>query len=1047
VAAALALFACDPARRAPTTGVAGAAGLGGSAGGGPLAVEPPLDPGRKDMHRLNSNEYNATVRDVLGAVLQPASAAWRGGELQGFDNMAAVLGIDEAQYDRYFKAAQALSVEVMADEAQRGRFVTCSLAEPACARTSLAAAGLRVFRRPLASDELSTYERVYAAARELGDDGDAAFTLSLQALLSSAEFLYRIEIDPDPEAAAPHPLSPYELASRLSYFLWSSAPDDDLLQAAAAGDLEHPAAVAALVDKMLADPKAQRFVTNFAGQWLGARQVPAHAALPKFYLWNKRVAQAAGQEMLLYFADFLDSDRSFFEFPLADFNYVDGELSYAYGIPSTVTGFGTFERVEYAADQRRGFFGLLGFLALSSFDRRTSPSKRGHWIAGNLLCQEPPLPPADIPILDADAPSADASPLDVRARLEQHRREPGCAGCHDLFDAYGLALERYDATGVYRETYEDGTPIDPSVTLPASELHPEGATVVGLDGLAEELANDPRLGRCLAQKLLTYGLGRVLGPDDAAHLQRAELAWRAPGETPSVRRMIQALVASDAFRLRRGGKLNMRGRTLSGLSRRGLLRGAGVALALPWLESLAPRSLRAQSAPARRRFLPVYLPNGAHELWRPALAGSGSAWQLSSILEPFGASLKGKLSVLTGLENGSVFNADASPRVEPSHGRLGGAWLTCVDAAAVRQALAVDEANGISVDQILAQHESFAGQSALASLQVGLSTPLGSCDGEPCSSSRSVSWANERQPLYKIVDPLEFFSRIVSVAADPDESGTAGVEAQKRRARTSSVLDAVLENAQRTRARLGRSDQQRMDQFLDSVRAVERRVVNVSGSMAGVACARPAVDEWLHVEQSAAAPRQTTDHYDKGLHADAMSDLIAMAFECDVTRVISYMLEDERSEFVYDNVEERSFTAEGSSPNGNTCPEYHVAQHAGGDAFATITWWNVGRVADLCRKLDAIEEAPGVTVLDNTVVLFGGGMQGGSHAADMLPTALLGGGNLGLKSDQHLVLERRPLRDLYFTLLNDVFGLSVRELGQNQTGAPLARLGELLARV
>ncbi len=480
------------------------------------------------------------------------------------------------------------------------------------------------------------------------------------------------------------------------------------------------------------------------------------------------------------------------------------------------------------------------------------------------------------------------------------------------------------------------------------------------------------------------------------------------------------------------------------VSRRTLLRGAGVALSLPWLESLAPRQLRAEAADIRRRFLPIYLPNGAHEFWLPASTGSGDAWQLSSILEPFGAALKSKLSVVANLENGSVFNRDAAPKVEPSHGRLGGAWLTCVDAAAVRTELARDEANGISVDQVLAQHDAFGGKTPLASLQVGLSTPLSSCDGEPCSSSRSVSWASATQPMYKLVDPLEVFNRIVGVATQSAPSGAAAIEAQKRVARSKSVLDAVLENAQRTRAKLGASDRLRMDEFLDSVRAVERRVVGVSAGMGGVACTLPATYTMPRVEQSAAAPRQTTASYDKGLHADAMNDLVAMAFECDVTRVISYMLEDERSDFTYDNVQERSFTAQTSSPKGGACPEYHVAQHAGGDVFASITWWNVGKVADLCRKLDAIQEAPGVSVLDNCVVLLGACMHAGDHQADQLPVALIGGGNLGLKNDQHLALEKRPLRDLYFTLMNDVYGLGVGNFGQNLTGAPPANIGELL---
>lgn len=479
-------------------------------------------------------------------------------------------------------------------------------------------------------------------------------------------------------------------------------------------------------------------------------------------------------------------------------------------------------------------------------------------------------------------------------------------------------------------------------------------------------------------------------------------------------------------------------------TRRWLLRGAGVALALPWLESLSPTEPRAQTRQLPRRFLPIYLPNGAHEYWRPATSGRGDGWQLSSILEPFGAALKSKLNILTNLENGSVFLADGTAYVDQSHGRFGGAWMTCVDAMSVRAQLGLDEANGISVDQVLAQHESFRGKTTLDSLQVGLSTPFSSCDGEPCSSSRSVSWASATQPMYKLVDPLEVFNRIVGGARQPDPTGTSAMEAQKRVALKKSVLDAVLENAQRTRTRLGVNDRRRMDEFLESVRGVEQRVVGVSAGIGTTGCVVPASYDMPHVEQSAMAPRQTTETYDKGLHADAMNDLIAMAFECDVTRVVSYMLEDERSEFTYDNVQERAFTPDSSTDKGGACPGYHVSQHSGGDDFATITWWNVGKVANLCRKLDAIEEAPGISVLDNSVVFLGGGMHGGNHQAANLPVAVLGGGNLGLETDQHIVLDKRPLRDFYFTLMNDVYGLGVRGFGQNLTGAPLASITNLL---
>jgi hypothetical protein len=467
-------------------------------------------------------------------------------------------------------------------------------------------------------------------------------------------------------------------------------------------------------------------------------------------------------------------------------------------------------------------------------------------------------------------------------------------------------------------------------------------------------------------------------------------------------------------------------------------------LALPWLESLEPRTVVALANDLPRRFLPIFLPNGASEFWRPTSTGTGSDWQLTSVLEPFGAALKPKLSVVTDLENGSVFNTDGSGEIEPSHSRLAAAWLSCVNAADVRAQLNSDEANGASVDQLLAQHSMFQGKTALASLQLGLSTALSSCESEPCSSSRSVSWANSTQPLYKLVDPLQVFDQLVSVAQPIDPNGSLALESQKRLARDQSVLDAVLENAGRTRARLGVSDQRRMDEFLDAVRGVERRVSGVSAGMGGLACLPAEVPGLHRVEQSAQAPRQTTASYDKGLHADAMNDLIALAFQCDVTRVISYMLEDERSEFTYDHVEVRTFTEESSTVKGGFCPEYHAAQHHTGDDFDTITWWNVGKVAELCRRLDAIEEGPGVSVLDNCVVLFGACMHGGNHLANELPLALVGGSNLGLRNDQHVVLDKRPLRDLYLTLMNDVFGLGVETFGQNMTGAPAATIDQLL---
>jgi hypothetical protein len=481
-------------------------------------------------------------------------------------------------------------------------------------------------------------------------------------------------------------------------------------------------------------------------------------------------------------------------------------------------------------------------------------------------------------------------------------------------------------------------------------------------------------------------------------------------------------------------------------NRRTLLRGTGVALGLPWLESLAPKVARA-AASAPKRFLPIFFPNGSAEYFRPAAVGVGGAWQLSPILAPF-KDLKSKLTVLTGMENYSCFQPD-SQSVEPSHGRQPGAFLTCVDGNIVKEELEVDEANGTSVDQVIAQHASMAGLTPLRSMQVGLSTWYSYCDGRPCSYSRSISWESPTKPLYKDVDPMTVFNQITGVATpigDPSDD----LEAQKRMALNKSVLDAVLENAHRTRNKLGSVDQKSFDEFLDSVRTVEQRATGVSQGMGGVAC------DPLQAPTLAATPdafQDNTETYDKGDHADVMNDLIVMAFQCDVTRVISYMLEDERSEFVYSHVPKRTFTNEGSTPrdDGSTCGNYHGAQHASptDDGFATINWWQSTKVAELCAKLDAIEEADGLSVLDNSIVLYAGCMHGGNHWCDDLPVALIGGAGGVLRTDQHIEFgffpNDRPMRDLYYTIMNEYFALGVSDFGVNTKGIAPTLISELLA--
>ena len=471
-------------------------------------------------------------------------------------------------------------------------------------------------------------------------------------------------------------------------------------------------------------------------------------------------------------------------------------------------------------------------------------------------------------------------------------------------------------------------------------------------------------------------------------------------------------------------------------SRRLVLRGAGVALTLPWLESWRSGEARAQSQPAPLRFLPIYLPNGAPDFWKPQAVGSGVAWALSSVLEPL-AALKSKVTVVSGLENGSVFNADGGPSVTPEHALQAGAWLTCVDSRAVRAELGVQEANGTSVDQMLAASAAFQNGRPPSSLQVGLSSAQSYCDAEPCSLSRSVSWQTPTLPLYKLVDPKKVFDQLVGAASN----GPGSEEGLERRAARKSILDAVLESAATVRPKVSAHDKLRMDEFLDSVRRVEQRV-DEAPTVANN-CSIPAAPNFPPVGDGAIY-RQNTATYNKGTHADLMNDLIVMAFQCDVTRVISYMLEDERCEFYYDHVGRRTFTPSTSTPGTGVCGSYLGAQHGSVDEFASITWWNVGKVAELCQKLDTLAEAGGRSVLDNSVVFLGSCSHGQNHQCAELPSLLVGGGGGRLKTDQHLALGSRPLRDLYFTLLSNVFGAGVTDFGTNRTGAALRPIVELL---
>jgi hypothetical protein len=450
------------------------------------------------------------------------------------------------------------------------------------------------------------------------------------------------------------------------------------------------------------------------------------------------------------------------------------------------------------------------------------------------------------------------------------------------------------------------------------------------------------------------------------------------------------------------------------LHRRAMLKGLGVALALPWLETLAPRTARAQ-ADAITRYVTLYFPNGTAEFWLPSAPGAGDAWTLSPILEPL-AAVKQYVSVLSNVSNYAPFGG----HIEPSHSSCAASTWTCVKPGGDGKTQ-----SGISVDQVIANR--IGSMNPLPSIQVGLSTLDSFTDGLPAQHSRSMSWKSAAEPLYKTVNPQAVFDRLVAGA--PTAAGSApDPAAVKRRALKRSVLDYVLESASGLQKTLSVSDRARLDQFLTSARSLEKRVAEPTMQVAtgGTAClpgTRPAASY---------AVGNVPQGYNRDAHASLMIDLVTMAIRCNITRVVSFMLDDARSDFVYDFLTQRKFTDAGSTPGTGKVAGYHGLQHAGdrNDGFATIGWWNAQKAAELASKLLAIQEGETGTALDNTVITFASGMHGGNHDARNLPIALIGGGGGTLKTNQHLAFaNEQRLADVHLTLIQRVFGCPASSFG------------------
>lgn len=432
------------------------------------------------------------------------------------------------------------------DTPSRGRLFVCyptnSRDEESCAARILSALARRAYRRPVTSGEVETLLGFYRTGRREGTF-DAGIELALERVLTDPNFLFRVERDqPKMAPATVYRISDLEFASRLSFFLWSSIPDDTLLDLAIRRKLREPAVLTQQVRRMLADSRSNALVENFAGQWLQlrnlARVTPNERLYPEF---DELLRRAFQQETELFIESTMREDRSVLDLLTANYTFVNERLARHYQIPDVYGEY--FRRVTFSDDARRG--GLLAhgsLLTVTSYPNRTSPVLRGKWLLENILGTPPPPPPPNVPSLPD--PTAGGEPTTVRQRLEQHRKNPVCATCHSQMDPLGFALENFDGVGTWRATAEGGAPVD------AKGAFPTGAEFEGLAGLRTFLlSNHEAVVETVVQKLLTFSLGRELEVYDLPVIR--QIRRDAASNDYRWSSIVLGVVTSTPFQMRR----------------------------------------------------------------------------------------------------------------------------------------------------------------------------------------------------------------------------------------------------------------------------------------------------------------------------------------------------------------------------------------------------------------------------------------------------------------------------------------------------------------
>jgi mono/diheme cytochrome c family protein len=499
-------------------------------------------PGRVTIRRLNKAEYNNTIRDLIGLDLRLADDFPSDDVANGFDNMGDVLSIPPILFEKYLEASATVAERAFSDESAKRRVLPKETDDDeqrvAVARENVRQFATRAFRRPITDDESDRLFEIMRAAFEQGTPREEIFQTVVAAILTNPKFLFRVERDPDPnDADGIRELDGFELASRLSYFLWSSMPDERLFELAKSGELTKKDVLASEAKRMLADPKSRALVDNFAGQWLQLRDVSRLMPDPeRFPGIDDDLRAAMRRETETFFDRMIREDRNVLEFLDADYTYVNERLARHYGI-NDING-ETFQKVSLPAG-RRGVLTHSSILMLTSNPTRTSPVKRGKWILDNFLAEPPPPPPADVPDLEEGGEVLGS----LREQMEQHRANESCAVCHRKMDALGFGLENFDAVGAWRER-------DGAFQIDASGELPGGVEFDGASQLMQILVQEKKTQfcKCLAGKLLTYALGRGLISYDRCTVNAATTALQENDYRFSA--LVEAIVTSDPFMMR-----------------------------------------------------------------------------------------------------------------------------------------------------------------------------------------------------------------------------------------------------------------------------------------------------------------------------------------------------------------------------------------------------------------------------------------------------------------------------------------------------------------